>query len=123
VPAAGDTFRVERNANGVGDNRNALKAAGLQFAGLLAGGSASLADTVINLVGRIGTLVGQADVALTAQQSIQASAREAILQVSGVNLDEEAADLLKWQRAYQAAAQTIAVADTLFQTLLAATQR
>ena len=36
---------------------------------------------------------------------------------------QEAADLLKWQRAYQAAAQTITVADTMFQALLAATQR
>ena len=41
----------------------------------------------------------------------------------GVNLDEEAANLLKYQQAYQAAAQLIRVADTLFQTLLAATER
>ena len=43
--------------------------------------------------------------------------------VSGVNLDEEAANLLKYQQAYQAAAQLIRVADTMFQTLLAATER
>ena len=51
------------------------------------------------------------------------SARDSVLATAGVNLDEEAADLLKWQRAYQAAAQTIVVADTLFQSLLAATSR
>jgi len=76
-----------------------------------------------SLVGRIGTLASQADISLTAQQAIQANTRNAVLEVSGVNLDEEAADLLKWQRAYQAAAQTITVADTMFQALLAATQR
>ena len=43
--------------------------------------------------------------------------------VSGVNLDEEAANLLRYQQAYQAAAQLIRVADTMFQTLLAATER
>ncbi|MEQ8514972.1 MAG: flagellar basal body rod C-terminal domain-containing protein [Chromatocurvus sp.] len=41
----------------------------------------------------------------------------------GVNLDEEAANLIRYQQAYQAAAQVIAVSDTLFQTLLAATRR
>ncbi len=40
-----------------------------------------------------------------------------------MNLDEEAANLLKYQQAYQAAAQLIRVADTMFQTLLAATER
>jgi len=123
VPAAGDTFRVTRNTAGVGDNRNALQAAGLQYAGLLAGGAASLGEAMTSLVGRIGTLASQADISLTAQQAIQANTRNAVLEVSGVNLDEEAADLLKWQRAYQAAAQTITVADTMFQALLAATQR
>lgn len=123
VPAAGDGFRIERNSSGTGDNRNALQVAGLQFKGLLAGGAISLGDALIAVIGRVGTLAGQAESALAAQQTIQASAREALLQASGVNLDEEAADLLKWQRAYQAAAQTIVVADTLFQTLLAATRR
>ena len=43
--------------------------------------------------------------------------------VSGVNLDEEAANLLRYQQAYQAAAQLIRVADTMFQSVLAATER
>ncbi len=123
APAVGDVFRVERNTGGVGDNRNALAIAALQNAGLLGGGTASLGEAVIGVVGRVGTLAGQAEVALSAQRTLVSSARDAVLAASGVNLDEEAADLLKWQRAYQAAAQTIVVADTLFQTLLAATSR
>jgi flagellar hook-associated protein 1 FlgK len=46
-----------------------------------------------------------------------------VLAESGVNLDEEAAEMLKWQQAYQAAAQAITVADTLFHALLSATRR
>jgi flagellar hook-associated protein 1 FlgK len=122
-PAAGDTFRVERNAAAVGDNRNALAAASLQSALLLGGGSASILESMIATIGQVGTLANRAGVALQAQQTIQSNARDAVMSASGVNLDEEAADLLKWQRAYQAAAQTITVADSLFQTLLAATSR
>ncbi len=91
--------------------------------GLLGGGNVSLGDTVNGLIGKVGTLTAQAGVGLAAQQTIQNNARSAVLAEGGVNLDEEAADLLKWQRAYQAAAQAIAVADSLFQTLLSATQR
>ena len=40
--------------------------------------------------------------------------------ISGVNLDEEAANMLKYQQAYQAAAQLIRVASTLFDSLLSA---
>ncbi|MDO9621072.1 MAG: flagellar basal body rod C-terminal domain-containing protein, partial [Moraxellaceae bacterium] len=43
--------------------------------------------------------------------------------ISGVNLDEEAADLLKYQQAYQAAAQMSAVANNIFQTLMDAFRR
>ncbi len=123
APVAGDAFRVERNSGGVGDNRNALAIAGLQSAGLLGGGATSIGEAVIGVVGRIGTLAGQAETSASAQRTLVTSARDSVLATSGVNLDEEAADLLKWQRAYQAAAQTIVVADTLFQTLLAATSR
>lgn len=123
TPAAGDAFRVERNTAAVGDNRNALAIAGLQGSLLLGGGTTSLGDALIGTIGQVGTQANRAGVALVAQQTIQSSARDTVLGTSGVNLDEEAADLLKWQRAYQAAAQTITVADTLFQTLLAATSR
>ncbi len=123
APSAGDTFTVRSNAGSPGDNRNALLAAGLQASRIMQNGTTALGDGIISLIGRVGTLAAQADVQLTAQTTIQANARDAVLAQSGVNLDEEAADLLKWQRAYQAAAQTITVADTLFQTLLAATQR
>jgi flagellar hook-associated protein 1 FlgK len=122
-PRAGDGFRIERNTGANGDNRNALLLAGLQTERLLSGGTTSVGDSLNVLAGRIGTLAAQAEVAAAAQETIHASARDALLSESGVNLDEEAAELLKWQRAYQAAAQAITVADTLFQALLLAIRR
>ena len=123
TPAAGDSFRIERNAGGTGDNRNALLVAGLQTAGVLADGSASVNDVFGGLVGEIGTVTRQANITRDAQAAITSDAREGVLASNGVNLDEEAADLVRWQQSYQAAAQAVRVADEVFRTLLAATGR
>ncbi len=123
TPAAGDTFTIQSNAGGVGDGRNALSIGELQNRGVLDGGTTSISETFGALVGRVGTQAHQADINLQAQQAIASQAREQVQSISGVNLDEEAADLLRWQQAYQAAAQTIAVANNLFQTLIQAFQR
>ncbi|HET8754998.1 MAG TPA: flagellar hook-associated protein FlgK [Solirubrobacteraceae bacterium] len=122
-PAAGDRFRVEENTGGTGDNRNALRLAALQDLGVIAGGSVSIADSASALVSRVGALAAEAETTAAARQTLQASAKNTLLAQSGVNLDEEATEMLKWQQAYQAAAQAISVADSMFRTLLAATQR
>ena len=54
---------------------------------------------------------------------IRTEAQSELLSVQGVNLDEEAANLLRYQQAYEAAAQIVSAADTLFQSLLAAVRR
>ena len=123
TPAAGDTFSVAANAGGVGDNRNALLAAGLQNRALLAGGTATLSGAFGALVGGVGAQAQQAGVNRDAQAAIASQASQQVAAASGVNLDEEAADLVKWQQAYAAAAQTIAVANTGFDSLLAAVRR
>jgi flagellar hook-associated protein 1 FlgK len=120
APAIGDTFVVQANTGGVGDNRNALLAAGIQTRGVLAGGTASLNDVFGGLVGTVGTRAQQANVNRDAQSAIASQALATVQSASGVNLDEEAANLLRWQQAYQAAAQTIVVAKTIFDTLIAA---
>ena len=56
--------------------------------------------------------------AQTAQTAVNTQAQTAVQSVSGVNLDEEAANLMQWQQAYQASAQALSVANTLFTTLL-----
>lgn len=122
-PAVNDTFTVQSNAGGVGDNRNALLLGGLQTRGVLEGGSATIGQAFGSLVGAVGALTRQATLNRDAQQALSASAHEQVLTTSGVNLDEEAADMLRWQQAYQAAAHTITVADEMFQTLISVVSR
>ena len=66
----------------------------------------------------VGTTARQSHIALTAQQTFLDQARQAQQSVSGVNLDEEAANLVRYQQAYQASARVIQVGSSLFQDLL-----
>jgi flagellar hook-associated protein 1 FlgK len=85
---------------------------------VLGAGTQSLSDLVGGYVGTIGLQTSQAQSGASAQQALLDSAQSAQQSVSGVNLDEEAANLVRLQQAYQAAAQIIKITDTLFQTLL-----
>jgi flagellar hook-associated protein 1 FlgK len=123
APAAGDTFRVVPNSSGVGDNRNALAMAALANRGLFDGGAVSVSQAYSALIADVGNDTRQAQLARDAQVAIVDDAQQNVLRVSGVNLDEEAADLLKWQQAYGAAAKAISVADEAFRTLLQAVGR
>jgi flagellar hook-associated protein 1 FlgK len=123
VPVDGDALVIENNTNGSGDNRNALAMADLQTGATLYGGLSTYQEAY-------GAMV--ADMALVSQRAQTGASSESVLldqataardSLSGVNLDEEAADLIRYQQAYQAAAQIISVADELFQALLNATAR
>lgn len=120
TPAAGDSFTVDDNAGGTGDNSNALQMAAILNSKVLNGGADSLTDAVNSYVGSVGLLTSQAQNGATAQQSVMTTAQTAQQSVSGVNLDQEAANLLQFQQAYQAAAQVIAASQTLFQSLITA---
>lgn len=123
IPANGDSFVISNNANGSGDNGNALQLAGLQTALTVGNGSASFQGSYAQLVADIGTQTRQADISATAQQGLLRQAKQDRDALSGVNLDEEAANLVRFQQAYQAIAQVITAADTMFQTLLGALRR
>jgi len=122
-PAAGDTFTVADNAGGIGDNRNMLAMMQALSGGLLSGGSESIDGAVSRFVSGIGVATNQAQVGAEAQQVILRDVQASIDSVSGVNLDEEAANMLRYQQAYQAAAQVIRITQDMFDTLLRATQR
>jgi flagellar hook-associated protein 1 FlgK len=122
APAAGDSFAIDDNANGTGDNSNALLLANVLNTNVLDGGTASLSDAVNSYVGTVGIQTSQAQNGATAQQSAMSSAQTAQQSVSGVNLDQEAANMVQYEQAYQAAAQVIASASTLFNSLLTAVQ-
>ena len=120
TPADGDQFIIENNTNADGDNRNALSLASLQATPTMLGSTASYQDTYGQMIAEVGTQTRQAEVSSIALSALLEQATEARESISGVNLDEEAADMLKYQRAYQASAQMINTADRLFQTLLQA---
>ncbi len=120
TPASGDAFVLTDNINGVGDNRNAGLLGELRGALTLMGGNATYQDAYNRLVGDIGVTTRQAEIG----RDTQDSARSLILanreSFSGVNLDEEAANLLRFQQAYQASARVIGVANEVFQELIGA---
>lgn len=103
-----------------GDNRNALALAGLETAKSMLAGSATFDDVYGQMVSQVGTQTHSAEVARSAQDTLLKQATASWEAVSGVNLDEEAANLIKFQQSYQAAAQAIAVTNTLFDSLIGA---
>ncbi len=123
APAVGDQFTIASNAGGVGDNRNAQALTAAFDGGILAGGNVSVRERFESLVSEVATETRRSGINLTAQTAITERALNDQLATSGVNLDEEAANMLRFQQAYQATAQMISVADTLFQTLLSVARR
>ena len=124
TPASGDTFSVAANTGGIGDNRNAVALAALQNNNSLANNTAGAPTTTYQgayaqLVSSVGNTTQQMQVNSTAQQTLLDNATQTQQQLSGVNLDEEAANLLRFQQAYQAAAKMIQIGSTLFDTILA----
>jgi flagellar hook-associated protein 1 FlgK len=139
-PAAGDSFIVRpvgagagefglaihepqkmaaaEATGGVGDNRNALALAALQESPTLDSGRTTLAGAYGQLVASIGAATQKADVRRSAQEVLLNQVTDARDAVSGVNLDEEAANLLRYQQAYEASAKVVAAADTTFKYLL-----
>jgi len=120
APVAGDTFTTQYNTNGSGDNRNALLIAGFSTEKTLNGATASFADSYNGLVADVGTGTRQAELQSVSQNSLLKQAQATREQISGVNLDDEAAKLVQFQQAYQASAKVIATASALFDTLLRA---
>lgn len=120
APAAGDSFSVGPTRAGSSNNGNALLLSNLDDAKAFNGNTISLNGAVSGLTTSIGSAARQASYSADAQQSIQDNAQDARDSVSGVNLDEEASDMLRLQQAYQAASQLISTADTLFQSVLSA---
>lgn len=120
----GDLFTVEYNQNGHADNRNALAMIAIQTADVVRGSAAvdgpnqSLVDTYGQIVEEIGVLTATKKIDYEAYQALFEQAYNAREEVSGVNLDEEAANLIKFEQAYNAATQVISVARDLFDRIL-----
>lgn len=103
-----------------GDNRKALELAQLEIDSRMLGNSATFSDVYGQMVAKVGTGTHSALVSRSAQDVLLKQVTASQQSVSGVNLDEEAANLIKFQNAYQAAAQAISVANSLFDALIGA---
>ncbi|BED89890.1 flagellar hook protein FlgK [Pseudoalteromonas sp. MM1] len=129
TPATGDTFTLEFNEGGFDDNRNGLKLADLQNGELVRKNVVTTAtadnhDTFnqaySGLVSDIGVVTGQAITSASAFNALAEQSEAWYESLSGVNLDEEAANLLRFQQSYSASAQVLAAAQEVFDTLLSA---
>jgi flagellar hook-associated protein 1 FlgK len=118
TPADLDTFTVGPNVSGVGDSRNGALLAGLQTKNILDNGNATYQTTYAQMVNFVGTKAREAQIGSNAADAAVVQATSAQQSVSGVNLDEEAANLLRYQQAYQASGKVMQVASQLFDTLL-----
>lgn len=127
VPRSGDVLRVGRTAFPGADNGNARAMMSLRDAGLVgqvtqASGTVvpgvSVTDAYANVLADVGVRVQGAKLSAQQSASMAEDAKTALIDKTGVNLDEEAARLIQFQQSYQAAAKMLQVAQSLFDTLL-----
>lgn len=123
TPVTGDVFTAAPNTGGTADGRNALLLAGLQTKNTLLNNTAgnptaSFLGAYSQLVSDVGNKTREVQITSQAQANLVKQVRQEQQSLSGVNLDEEAANLIRFQQAYQAAGKMIQVATTLFDTLI-----
>jgi len=116
TPRNGDTFNVSRNAALSGDGSNIVKIGNLQNANLVNGDT--LTRGYADYVGQVGSLASQTSISHATQETLVSQLKAQQQEVSGVNLDEEAANLMQYQQMYQANSKVISTSETLFQTIL-----
>lgn len=117
APGNGDTFKIAPSS-ATGDTRNAGLLGDLQSKNILDNGKATYQSAYANLVSTVGNKTREVQVNASAAEAQLNVAKGAADNVSGVNLDEEAANLLKYQQAYQASGKVMQIADTIFNALL-----
>lgn len=117
-PVAGDRLVIEANTGGSGDNRNSLELAGIQQNGLFSNGTGSLSSAASSLLSDVAVAARSSSINAGSQQSMLAQHVARRESVSGVNLEEEAANMLRYQQAFQAAAQAVSTSNSIFQTML-----
>ena len=118
IPKSGDSFSIDNNTDGLGSNENLLRLIELGKAPTIAGQTFS--EAYRDLVTGAGSRAQMAELGKEAMTVIRDQAEESRQSAVGVNLDEEAANLIRFQQAYQAAAQVIQMSQRLFDTLLQA---
>lgn len=117
-PQLGDTFTLNFNHDAAMDNRNALNLVNLQNAKTTGSGAATFSQTYGTLVELIGIETNSARINRDAAERVLQQSEELRNSISGVNLDEEAADLIRFEQLFSANAQVITVARDVFDRLI-----
>ncbi|HEY4297304.1 MAG TPA: flagellar hook-associated protein FlgK [Paraburkholderia sp.] len=118
TPSDGDSFTIGPNTGASNDGRNAQLLSNLTSAQVMSGGTSTLTNEYATYVNDIGNQTAQVQASSTVQSALVTQISNAQQSVSGVNINEEAANLLQYQQLYQANSKVIQTAQTLFQTLL-----
>jgi len=116
APDVGDVFAVDGNQDGLGNNENMLVMVDLAKKGVI--GNKSFSDSYIDQVNTVGNAAQQAKITQQALTVVNDQAMQSRDKVSGVNLDDEAADLIRFQQAYQAAAKSLQISGQLFDSIV-----
>ena len=115
-PNIGDSFLIDGNLDGIGNNENMLLMTDLAKKPIIEG--KTLSNTYIDQVNDIGNLAQQAKITQQALTVVNEQAIQSRDSASGVNLDDEAAELIRFQQAYQASAKAMQVSSQLFDSIL-----
>ena len=122
TPMSGDSFTVALNKDGASDNRNGQILLNLQTKSTVGVYDSKVGTSITgaysSLIERVGAVTSQAELDVKATTAVLKQATDSRDSVSGVNLDEEAANLVKFQQYYNASAQVISIARDTFDTLI-----
>lgn len=118
TPKAGDQFVIQYNQHAQGDNRNAVLMLGLQDAKIMNNGNSTLMESYTQSISGLAATASQANINVQTSESFLKSIESKRNSVSAVNLEEEAANLLKFEQHYQAVSQLFAISRQLFDTLI-----
>ena len=129
IPIDGDSFSIQYNMDGINDNRNGQMLADLQRENTVRRSvidsedpTLSFNESFARIVSEVGSKVSQTRISQETAEAIKSQTETAYESVSGVNLEEEAANLIQFEQAYNASARIITVAQTTFDTLLQSTR-
>ena len=118
LPKAGDSFVIDYNREGSNDNTNALAMLALSDKRILSNGNFGITSAYAQIVQEVGILTSQARTSAQASESLMRQSESALSSVAGVNIDEEAGNLIKYEQSYNASAQLISIARDLFDAIL-----
>lgn len=124
-PNPGETFELEYNSDAMADNSNGLLLAGLENADKLrknfkynGENQMTFAEGISTLISNVGNKTRAARVDKSATEAKLTQSQNWVESVSGVNLDEEAANMVRYEQAYNASAQVVNISKEIFDTIL-----